>query len=110
MIPVIINKINRAEFRKYYEQRRVKDHQGVAEDLLSPPIMMLSLHGTCKQRPKEGCPGGPAAQKTISSMPWRPGTRTPRRKIKQAIAFQVQPERGRWPGQLEIRSGGQARG
>jgi hypothetical protein len=39
MITVIIKKINPAEFRKYfsnYEQRRVKNQQGVAENLLSP--------------------------------------------------------------------------
>ena len=69
MIPVIINKINRAEFRKYfsnYEQRRVKNHQGVAENLLSPPSMVLPLHGTCEPRPKFGRLPGPAAQKTIS--------------------------------------------
>jgi hypothetical protein len=51
MIPVIINKINPCEFRKYFsdsEQRRVKNHQGVAENLLSPPSMLLALHGTCE--------------------------------------------------------------
>ena len=45
---------------------KVKNHQGVAEDLLSPPSMLLPLHGTREPRPKEGCPGGQAAQKTIS--------------------------------------------
>jgi hypothetical protein len=69
MIPVIINTINPAEFQKYfsnYEQRRVKNQQGVAENLLSPPSMLLPLHGTCEPRPKNGRLPGLAAQKTIS--------------------------------------------
>ncbi len=33
-------------------------------------------------------------------LPRRPGTRTPRRKINQVIAFRAQPERGRWPCQI----------
>jgi hypothetical protein len=66
MIPVIINKINPGEFRKYfsnYEQRRVKNQRGVAENLLSPSSMLLPFHGTCEPRPKNGRQPGPATQK-----------------------------------------------
>ena len=73
-------------------------------------IMMLPLRGTCEPRPKYGRLPRRAGGPKNYQLPRRPGTRTPRRKIKQAIAFRVQPERGRWPGQLEIRRGGQARG
>jgi hypothetical protein len=42
--------------------------------------------------------GGPAVQKPISCP-----TRTPRRTINQAIAFGVQPGRGRRPSQIQVR-------
>jgi hypothetical protein len=66
----MINKINRAEFRKYLvatlQDKRMIRGSFVAENLLSPPSMVLPLHGTCEPRPKYGRLPGPAAQKTIS--------------------------------------------
>jgi hypothetical protein len=49
MIAEIINKINPTDFQKNYsknEQRRVKNHQGVAKTSLSPPSMVLPRHVT----------------------------------------------------------------
>jgi len=73
MIPVIINKINRAEFRKYYEQRRVMNRGESRTIKASPKIYWVHPSWCClfmvlasRGPSMDGCPGGPAAQKTIS--------------------------------------------
>jgi hypothetical protein len=50
------------------------NHQGVAEDLLSPPSMLLPLRGTCEPRPKYGRLPRRAGGPKNYQLPRRPGT------------------------------------
>ena len=75
MIPVIINKINRAEFRKYYEQRRVMNKGESRTIKASPKIYWVRPSWCClfmvlaSRGPRRAAPAGQRPKKLSVQCP-----------------------------------------